>query len=116
MDKLESLGWTVGDVEKHLRHSFVTQDLFGWCDVVAIKEGVGTLGLQVTDANWDTNKRVMKCIDEPRLVVCLRAGWMAEVWGVRDKEARDGTFALTRRFQLTHGGRRVTVYEGSDVL
>jgi hypothetical protein len=113
-DMLQSLGWTVADVEKHLRHTFVTQDLFGFADLLAFDDEL-TLLLQVTSPP-NVSARVEKCLDEPRLRNWLaQKTRIAEVWGVRDKPARDGSMVLVRCFELTAGGELVAC-DGSDVL
>ena len=115
MEKLQSLGWEVGDVERVVRTGgkAVSFDLFGCLDLVAIK-GKRTLGLQVTD-HTHVSHRVAKMEEEIRLWKCLEAGWLIEVWGVRNHEARDGSFAVVRSFELEKDGA-VTVYGDSSVL
>ncbi len=112
--KLESLGWTVGDVEKHLRHTFVTQDLFGFADLLAFDDEL-TLALQVTSPA-NVAARVDKCLDEPRLRKWLaQKKRVAEVWGMRDEPARDGSIAVVRCFELDADGT-INACDGSDVL
>ena len=63
---LRTLRYTAEVVERRLPHSFVTKDLFGCLDIVAIKEGQsGVLGLQVTSAAH-LQDRVKKVEAEPR--------------------------------------------------
>ncbi len=114
--KLEALGYVVADVEKWIARAKRRIDLFGCLDLLAIGEGV-TLGVQVTSDNGGhVADHVRKMLAEPRLVDCLRAGWQIELWGVRNESTRDGTFALTRCFELVNGGKQVAVYQGSNVL
>lgn len=114
VQKLEALGWLVADVEKY--HAFARRsfDLFGCLDLLAIRAGE-TLGVQVTSPP-NVGAHVTKMLAEPRLVDCLRAGWRIELWGIRNQSVRDGSFALARVFELTNGGKQVSVYQGSDVL
>lgn len=116
VQKLEALGWLVADVEKFHAHARRRMDLFGLVDLLAIRDDE-TLGLQVTsDAGGNVAAHVTKMLAEPRLVDCLRAGWRVELWGVRNRSVRDGSFALTREFCLTNGGKQIAVYQGSSVL
>lgn len=110
---LEGLGFLVADVEKHERYGNVTHDLFGCLDLLAIREYT-TAGLQIT-SNSNVSARVKKMLAEPRLQNCLRAGWKIEVWGVRDRPAKDGSFALCRVFYL-NSENGVVCEAGSDIL
>lgn len=110
---LEALGWTVADVEKHLRHTFVTQDLFGFADLIAFDDE-WTLLLQVTSPA-NVAARVKKCMDEPVLRKWLaQKKRLAEVWGVRDQAARDGSAVLARSLEIA--GEDLVAYEGSQVV
>lgn len=113
-EKLEALGWLVGDVEKWVPQSKKRIDLFGIIDLVAIREGK-TLGLQVTSPS-NVGSHVTKMLDEPRLVDCLYADWLIELWGVRNTSVRDGSFAVTRQFKIIDRGKRVAAYRCSSVL
>lgn len=63
---LRKQGYTADVVERRLPHSFVTKDLFGCLDIVAITaESRGVLGLQVTSAAH-LAERVAKVTAEPR--------------------------------------------------
>src|SRR3989304_7899475 len=90
---LEALGWAVADGEKHLRHTFVTQDLFGFADLLAVK-GSDTLAVQVTSVPSRATHHVVnhqrKMLAEPRLAACLAAHWMIELWGIRNIVTQDG--------------------------
>jgi hypothetical protein len=112
---LRSLGWTVDDVERQLRHSFTTVDLFNFADLLCVKANRGTLAVQVTSPDH-VSHRVGKLLDEPNVVECIRAGWEVEVWGFRDAAARDGSLVLARSFELAKGGRCLNALEGSNVL
>ena len=112
---LEGLGWTVDDVERYLRHTNTTKDLFGFADLLAIDptESGATLALQVTD-NTNAARRVKKILAEPRARQCLECDWLVEVWGVRKQPARDGSLAVVRRIVLSAG--EVAAEPGSDVI
>lgn len=76
-------GWTAQVVERRLPRMFVTQDLFGVIDVVAlaftIESGRAILGIQATtDANH-ANRRT-KILAEPRALEWLEHGGRLELW------------------------------------
>jgi hypothetical protein len=111
---LEALGYIVADVETHLRHSFVTRDLFNFADLIAVGHG-STIAIQATDTT-SVSKRVDKCLAEPCVAVCLANGWIIEVWGVRDESARDGSIVLARSLELSEDGQEVVAFDGSIIL
>ena len=63
---LKSLGYICGSVERRIPGKFVTMDLFGFLDYVALKSGHnGVLGLQFTSGS-NHAARVSKILLEPR--------------------------------------------------
>jgi len=50
MDWLRAKGWEVGLVEQRIPHTFITRDLFGFVDMIAVGHGQ-IIGLQVTSNN-----------------------------------------------------------------
>lgn len=63
---LKAQGWTCGSVERRIPGKFVTVDLFGFLDYVALKPGQnGVLGLQFTSGS-NHAARVQKILLEPR--------------------------------------------------
>ena len=85
---LKKMGYSVAIVEKWNMFAKIRQDLFGFIDIVAIKEGEnGVFGIQATsDANAST--RVHKCEANPLLKVWLDAGNKFQVWGWGKKGAK----------------------------
>lgn len=62
----------------------VKQDLFGVFDLLAIL-GPNTLAIQTTSGTGKTGggnhaARITKIKAEPRVLACLKAGWIVEVW------------------------------------
>jgi hypothetical protein len=110
--KLEELGWTVADVEKQLRHTFITQDLFGFADLCCMKGGFGVLLVQVTSPSH-VAARVKKMLDdeEGKVAEALRSGFFVEAYGMRDKPARDGSMVIARFFKLSKSGRVLAAFE-----
>jgi hypothetical protein len=67
-------------VERWNPHAKIRQDLFGWCDVLAVTGC--TIGVQVTSAA-NASARIAKLCDEKADAVraCLNAGWRVFVHG-----------------------------------
>lgn len=78
------LGYTVDIVERRIT-SFVTRDLFGFIDLIAIRRDE-TLALQVTSAS-NVSARVKKINEHPLLPRVREAGWGILVvgWGPKDE-------------------------------
>ncbi len=103
-------------------HARVRQDLFGFCDVLAVRPGT-TLAVQATSAS-NVASRFAKLTDTEtpvgqRVWDCLRAGWRIEVWGLRQKADRHGSKLKARTLVLEEDGSvRIAecslAIEGSD--
>ena len=106
-EMLRGLGWMADECERRIPHTQITKDLFGWCDLVAIKEQ-NTIGIQVTTPP-NVSARVGKCVRSLEMIRCLRAGWGCYVWGVRDKVARDYSTVIVRQFLLVKGEKIAVV-------
>lgn len=83
---LRDQGWTVAIVEKWNPHAKVRQDLFGFIDLLAMKQGV-LLGVQVTSTS-NMNARKDKALESPNLRAWLITGNQFEVWGFAKKGPR----------------------------
>lgn len=85
---LRSQGYAVEKVEQRVNFGRTTRDLFGFIDVVAIKEGLaGVLGVQATSDSHVT-ARVAKVQAEPRHAIWLAAGnriWVVG-WALKGAE------------------------------
>ncbi|MEN1680316.1 MAG: hypothetical protein AAGJ46_12050 [Planctomycetota bacterium] len=113
IDVLESRGFLAGVVERRIT-ARIKRDLYGFADVLAINEHHGlTLALQVTSAG-NVAARARKCIEEPNVLRCLKAGWMVEVWGFRPKPDRLGR-TLRSMILLPPDGDGIRVTSGSCV-
>jgi hypothetical protein len=115
MSLLESLGWRVADVERWIPGTHRTKDLFGFADLLCVKAGVGTLAVQVTSES-NVSSRVASVFQSADVKECLLAGWLVEVFGIRNKVTKTGSTVLARFIELTDGGETVTAYAGSNVL
>jgi len=71
------LGYTAEVVEKTIPRTYIKKDLFGFIDIVAIKEGE-TLGVQATSMS-NMAARVTKIMDSDLYHTVKDAGWKIEV-------------------------------------
>jgi carbonic anhydrase len=78
---LRLLGYEAAVVEKWNPHAKIRQDMFGFVDIVAIRENE-TLAVQATSGT-NVSSRVDKITDSPLLAVVRKAGWRVEVHGWR---------------------------------
>lgn len=88
LDKLRKEGWTVAITEHWNAFARIRQDLFGFIDLVAIREdGVGVLAVQVTSKS-NMKARILKIKREPIAKKWLAAGNSIVVHGWEKKELR----------------------------
>jgi hypothetical protein len=75
-------GWLAQTVEQRLPHTFITRDLFGFIDVVALDGKAGLLGIQATSSG-NMPARVAKIREECAEASArwLEAGNRIVVWG-----------------------------------
>jgi hypothetical protein len=86
--ELRKRGCIADVVERRLAKTFVTKDLFGIIDVLALEPGVkGCLGVQATTVS-NQAARVKKILDEPRALMWLGTGNRLEVHGWSKRGAR----------------------------
>lgn len=76
--KLEADGWTVGTVEQRIPHCFITRDLFGFADLVAISPTRGIMAIQATGGGNGTT-RISKIKAEGRAGIWLASGGRIQV-------------------------------------
>lgn len=76
---LRANGYVAQVTEKWNGHARIRQDLFGFCDVLAVRPGE-TLAIQTTSAP-NVAARITKLLALPELRVCLDAGWSIRVHG-----------------------------------
>lgn len=81
-------GWDADKVEQRLPRCFITRDLFGCIDILAMTENT-FLGLQVT-AGDNHAARKAKAMAEPRLRRWLQLGGRFAIWSY-DKRGGAGT-------------------------
>ena len=78
---LRADGWTAAVVERWNPHARIRQDLFGFIDILAIRDGE-TLAVQTTSAS-SMAARVKKIENHINLADVKRAGWAIHVHGWR---------------------------------
>jgi hypothetical protein len=84
---LRKLGWVADKVEQRIR-SFITRDLYGVIDILAMDPVRNRLvGIQVTSGS-NHAKRRDKILAEPRMQQWLRCGADLELWSYSKTGAR----------------------------
>lgn len=83
---LEAEGFTVEIVERWIPGANIRRDLWGFLDVLAIRDRE-TLGVQVTTADHVSHRR-SKILASPLLTSVLAAGWRVEIHGWRKARGR----------------------------
>jgi len=86
LDLLRKDGYLAGVVEKWIPQTRRRKDLFGFIDIMCVKEGE-TLAVQAT-SYAGVPARVKKIYEEcgDALIDVLAAGWTVEVWGWKKKK------------------------------
>ena len=84
---LKELGFTAQVVERWNSYARVHQDLFGCIDIIACKQGVGILGIQVTSGTNHAARR-SKAEDEPRIKEWMLSGGRMEIWSYSKRGGR----------------------------
>jgi hypothetical protein len=95
--QLRKDGWLPQVVEQHNTFSGQKTDLFGFIDIIALRDGE-TLGVQVTSAANMANRINKIESDElaDNLAAVRKAGWRLEVWGWKKPTATTGPRRLWR--------------------
>ena len=101
--ELRKRGCIADIVERRLAKTFVTKDLFGFLDIVAMEPGrQGLLGVQTTSRSNQAT-RVKKILNEPRALMWLGAGCRIEVhgWAKRGARGKAKRWMLSARAMTT---------------
>ena len=98
---LEAEGWTVGVVEQRIPHCFITRDLFGFADLIAVSPTRGIMAVQVTGGTSTSNfhARVAKTRAEPRHAIWLASGGRIQIHSWEPKAGQKERFC--RVLELT---------------
>lgn len=81
LEKLRADGWLAEVVEKWIPGANIRKDLWGWTDIVALKDGE-TLAVQTTSYS-NISARVNKITESDTIVEVRKANWSIEVHGWR---------------------------------
>lgn len=84
---MESDGWTCGLVEQRIPHCFITRDLFGFADIIAISPSRGTMAIQATGGG-NGPSRIAKIKAEPRAAIWLACGNRIQVHDWRKRAGK----------------------------
>lgn len=108
MDECERRGWIAQVVEQRIPHTFITRDLFGIIDIVAITPD-GIMGIQATAGSNNHALRMHKARAEPRLAAWLAAGAAFAVWSWAKRGARGKPKTWTLREEHIVSGMEQSV-------
>ena len=81
LEKLRADGWLVEVTERWNPFARIRQDLYGFVDLLAVREGE-TLAVQATSYS-NISARVNKITEHNNIGMVRKAGWRVEVWGWR---------------------------------
>lgn len=95
---LRAEGYLAAVVERRLPRGFITQDLFGVADLIAVRPGSPVLLVQCTSSS-NAAARVAKVLASEALPMLLSAGVAVEVWGwsLKGAKGKRKLWQLTRR-------------------
>jgi hypothetical protein len=106
-------GWDIGVVEQRIPRTFITRDLFGFIDLVAMDDQPGLLAIQATSDNGgNAAARCAKIVDDehrPAAVRWLSSGLRLEVWAF----GKRGAAGTAKRWRLRR--QRATLEAGAIV-
>jgi len=87
LQKWKSEGWTCARVEHFNPYIGITQDLYGFIDILAMKEGEGFVGIQTTSRNHiSTRINKMRSLSTPKTFLEAGGRIVVEGW---DKHRKD---------------------------
>jgi hypothetical protein len=111
---LRDEGYLADVAERRIPRTHITHDLFGCCDIVALrKRRPRTLGVQATDSTHFAN-RLTKVLASESLPVMFDARWVVEVWGWRPgatrEQGRERYSARVARIERSASGETVVTH------
>lgn len=86
LEKLRKDGAICGIVEKFNSFATIRQDLFGFIDIVALRNGK-IVAVQATSATNHAG-HIAKVLAEPRLTEWLKCGGLVEVWSWKKHQVK----------------------------
>ena len=98
LEALRKEGYSAHVVEKWIPQTRRRSDLFGFIDIVAIKEDRPILGVQATSTS-NISSRIAKALSIPELRVWLSCGAEFEVhgWSKRGRRGQRKLWTLSKR-------------------
>jgi hypothetical protein len=118
LDYCRARGWQAAVVESRIPHTFITRDLFGFIDIIAVDGRRGLIGIQATSdvGGNHSGARMEKIATDCRVAALawLRAGLRLEVWAFRHSD-RDGHTLLRIGAKLDQGSRGIPTIVWDDV-
>lgn len=96
LELLRAEGWIAEVVERWIPGANIRKDLFGFGDILCLREGQ-TMLVQTTSAS-NVSARIRKITESPYLPEVRKAGWFVEVQGWAK---RKGRWACVRREDLS---------------
>jgi hypothetical protein len=101
LKEARELGLTAQVVEKWIPQRRIRIDLFGVIDIIAVKQGIGIIGIQATSGTNHAARR-SKALAEPRLREWLLSGGRYELWSYSKRGERGKRKLWTlRREEIT---------------
>lgn len=91
LQELKQLGFTAGVVEQTVRGKGIVfkRDYLNCIDIIAVREGIGILGIQATSNNGGNHAaRKAKALATPALRNWLESGGRFEIWSWAKQGAR----------------------------
>jgi hypothetical protein len=85
---LRKLGYVADIVERRLPGCFITRDLFGFADILAIHPGERVILLVQTTSRDHLAERLRRVRACPALLTLLAAGVRVEIWGWAKRNGR----------------------------
>jgi hypothetical protein len=86
LKRLREEGYLCQVVEHYNFFAKIRQDLFGFVDVIGVRENE-TIAVQATSYS-NVSARVKKIADHENIPMVRKAGWRIEVWGWHKKDNR----------------------------
>lgn len=94
-----SRGWTCQVVEHFNPYVCVRQDLFGFIDILAMKEGEGIVGIQTTSDNGgNMSKHLIKInsLNTPKIFLGSGGKIVIEAWGKKGARGKRKLWTVRR--------------------
>ena len=103
--ELKDRGWIAESVERKVPYTFISQDLFGFIDLLAMPTNGGVLlAIQATAGAAHSN-RLAKCLAHPNLKLWLKTNNRFEVWSWSKRGLRGKRKLWTLRTTALELGR-----------